>query len=1051
MRDYLNNEIPEWGNLNMADRASFIRWAVAQQRAGTPIDLANLANMWGKFYSDYQEFKCGGKLYSPGGDLEEDYISVMQDAGTETNNLRERTLAEQLPYPEGKEAWYLNALPEEEAIRLGHVRDARGHFPDEVKLPNHPTHPSRGYWTRDNFILNDVGFNNPNLTIFGAADSQDPQARILYNSPEGISTVIPEVTVTPDGFYIKNTYDNILLRPNVKSKGGNLLALGDNLEDPSLDPIPLEEAQNYWNTIDGTPNVLFQTENRPEVRVVNPETGQVGFFDNERQQWLTTPDASIGLNEVVVTAPKENYAKYNTGNYHDPISRSIGLFGSNPEEYKYNSGQSAQSTIGLAKMGAAVPIAGAALINPITVGATTQVLANPFVQTYFGYEGAKNLVGENGVRKTVGLASDMYNNPTWNNAYNLGKSAIGDVFDVGMVLGGVHGGKQVLDKAVKLGDAAARKAYAPYDFMRTIDESTPNADLLNKWWYNNELTFANPTRFSKFPENLTVGDFIGYGFNQGVLKGVGKTTPLSELTEAQKDAVLRLYTAPAVSGDHFVRYRGSNGSKLIHQNETGPQPVSNTGFIPKDVTNSNSPWVTSISGTPEIWWQKNRPYYSALGYPTYQDIPETFVADQRTLEGVGLNFDGTLGPELSQVVRTSGEVPFETIDYGLRPNDLGFFDRIKYRGISQQPEKFYDVATIEKLNTDGTYQPIYSTYNDTGYSLSQRDNFGLSDVRYQITNNKNSENFSSTWGAAEKGRRLFLNELTSPWYKQRWKDYDDQTGNNLNIEKILNDLQQRAEGVEFTYVERPSIQTSTGEARINGVTVFNPARKYKLNSGEEVTDFNTGAAIEINPKIGKDAESTGSHELYHYTTSNSNGIPNSGGQINLLVSGELDPVVQDFSAINSYVIPRGKAYEHLMAEQNKSLLPPLSPAYELLQKDPELFQQTIINMGHKDSQLIEHMQNNLTNLGKVTESRAYLKDWFNRKIVPRLKNPNDVQEIEIFLNENPQVIEEAPEEIKTIINEIRPGSIKEYANYLGKALSLLLGINTTINATKDEK
>lgn len=77
--------------------------------------------------------------------------------------------------------------------------DSRGHYFDNVKLSNHPTHPSRG-----KFYLTDSGIQNPNLTLFGIADgNQDGQTTMIYKS----GVVLPEITVTPTQRYIDNSYD----------------------------------------------------------------------------------------------------------------------------------------------------------------------------------------------------------------------------------------------------------------------------------------------------------------------------------------------------------------------------------------------------------------------------------------------------------------------------------------------------------------------------------------------------------------------------------------------------------------------------------------------------------------------------------------------------------------------------------------------------------------------------------------------------------------------------------------------------------------------------
>lgn len=93
--------------------------------------------------------------------------------------------------------------------------DSRGHYPDKVKLSNHP---SRGRFNKSGtkFYLTDFGMQNPNLTLFGTADgNQDGQTTMIYKG----GVVLPEITVTPkQGRYIDNTYDQIKIYPNTIKK-----------------------------------------------------------------------------------------------------------------------------------------------------------------------------------------------------------------------------------------------------------------------------------------------------------------------------------------------------------------------------------------------------------------------------------------------------------------------------------------------------------------------------------------------------------------------------------------------------------------------------------------------------------------------------------------------------------------------------------------------------------------------------------------------------------------------------------------------------------------
>ena len=106
---------------------------------------------------------------------------------------------------------------EEWANQHGYYPDERGHRDDRVKKESHPTHPSRGVWKSPyQFDLTDRGVQNVNYTLYGLNDGgQDPQATMTYRG----GTVIPEITVTPAGNYIYNSYDNIRIIPEYKEGG----------------------------------------------------------------------------------------------------------------------------------------------------------------------------------------------------------------------------------------------------------------------------------------------------------------------------------------------------------------------------------------------------------------------------------------------------------------------------------------------------------------------------------------------------------------------------------------------------------------------------------------------------------------------------------------------------------------------------------------------------------------------------------------------------------------------------------------------------------------
>lgn len=180
-----------WDKLSMRDKAKVMKSAVES-------GLTNL-NLIKEIYNKHAE----------GGDLSP------YSAGVITDQLYEGASKEySLGHPSHN---YDFTQSEEWADAHGYYPDERGHRDDRVKKPAHPTHPSRGQWNGFNeFRLSDLGMEDPNYIMFGMADGgQDPQATLTYRG----STVLPELTVTPNKKYVHNSYDNI----NLEFKHGGKL------------------------------------------------------------------------------------------------------------------------------------------------------------------------------------------------------------------------------------------------------------------------------------------------------------------------------------------------------------------------------------------------------------------------------------------------------------------------------------------------------------------------------------------------------------------------------------------------------------------------------------------------------------------------------------------------------------------------------------------------------------------------------------------------------------------------------------------------------------
>ena len=86
-------------------------------------------------------------------------------------------------------------------------RDDRGHLPDRVKGVDHPSGPTYGKFVDDNtFEINDpsaINYVRPGLD-----DNGDYRTRVTYNN----SSVLPAITITPNGNYVEDEYNNIKFR-----------------------------------------------------------------------------------------------------------------------------------------------------------------------------------------------------------------------------------------------------------------------------------------------------------------------------------------------------------------------------------------------------------------------------------------------------------------------------------------------------------------------------------------------------------------------------------------------------------------------------------------------------------------------------------------------------------------------------------------------------------------------------------------------------------------------------------------------------------------------
>lgn len=215
------------------------------------------------------------------------YKRSIEDAGTVadyidaiySNNPKEEFLEE-------PDHHYDFTQSEEWANAHGYYPDKRGHRDDRVKKPTHPSHPSRGIWEGNNFILTNKGLADPNYIFFGLNDGgQDPQAILKYKD----TYVIPEFTVTPKGNYINNSYDNIRL--HFKNGGVHYkVKKGDTLS---------KIAKQY------TGNALRYDEIAKLSNIKNPDRLEIGQDIIIPQKFLDTIK-DTNLPELIVTGNKNN-------------------------------------------------------------------------------------------------------------------------------------------------------------------------------------------------------------------------------------------------------------------------------------------------------------------------------------------------------------------------------------------------------------------------------------------------------------------------------------------------------------------------------------------------------------------------------------------------------------------------------------------------------------------------------------------------------------------------------------------------------------------------
>ena len=293
---------------------------------------------------------------------------------------------------------------------------------------------------------------------------------------------------------------------------------------------------------------------------------------------------------------------------------------------------------------------------------------------------------------------------------------------------------------------------------------------------------------------------------------------------------------------------------------------------------------------------------------------------------------------------------------------------------------------------------------------------------------------SETQQAAEKGRNKLLEWIQSPFYKQRLEEEP--------FYKFSNDIVNEASTIvkEAPLDFSKTVREIDPLGHIAGTTKTRPALKVR-DDGYRVFDLNTGLDVNIGSDLGSEAEDTTLHELLHYFTVNSKGIPESTSTMQIVDKGWMQPLEALYNPVGKNIL-RGKKWQNYILDQNDVLLPKYDSVVDMVMNRPDEAKAALLKAGRTEAQAdvaIKSLQDRYVYWTDIQEQRANLQELFISKIKPHLKNPNDAAEIESFLSQHPEILENSAP--YNYIQEVRPGSLKQYAGYFASALSTLPFIN----------
>lgn len=329
---------------------------------------------------------------------------------------------------------------------------------------------------------------------------------------------------------------------------------------------------------------------------------------------------------------------------------------------------------------------------------------------------------------------------------------------------------------------------------------------------------------------------------------------------------------------------------------------------------------------------------------------------------------------------------------------------------------------------EGIVQPGMRLFNSTLTSRPRYSPIIQRSVGTNITTGTSEE----TAKAVEKGRKTLLDWVKSPFYKARLEDEP--------LYRVADDVVADAGKM----IEDVPIDISKTKLKIdpsgivNGTTVTRPATQTRLPNGTIVADLDTGLDVNVASDLGKEADETTLHELLHYMTANSKGEPISQAGERIIKKGWMEPTETHFDAINIIHKNRSKSWQDFIMDQNNSLLPQYDPVVKMVMEEPDKAISFLQKAGRTEADAksaVQSLRARYSEWYDIQEQRAYLQQLFHTKIRPNLKNPNDAAEIEEYLSLHPEVLDDYP--AYGHIQEVRPGSLKDYAKYFSAALGTI--------------